>query len=112
MVVRLSQRKTDMVKDFSRLKRHLGTITEYLQGGEVTRGELNDAIECAQGLFVCAINRWAKADNALPPLELEVLAVKGDRIFIAHRLNDGWHDESGNIVAPDYWQIVQKPEQP
>ena len=93
------------------LKRHLGTITRYLQGGDVLRGELNEAIECAQGLIVCELNRWAKADNALPPLDKEVLAVKGKRIFIAHRLKDGWHDEGGKQVTPDYWQVVAMPEE-
>ena len=94
-----------------KLARNLGTITRYLQGGGVTKADFREAIECAQGLYVGYLDRWARADKVLPPLGFEVLAVKGKRKFIAHRLKDGWHDESGKMVTPDYWQVVAMPDE-
>lgn len=92
------------------LKKHLDTITRFLDGKEVLLCEFKPTLEAVQGILVAIINRWARAGNVLPPIGKEVLAVQGDRMFVAHRLKDGWHDESGKMVTPDYWQVVAKPD--
>ena len=82
-------------------------LTDYLQGRDVQNRMFVDAIRTAQSLLVYDLTRWT--NSIMPHLETEVLAVVDGRMCIAHRLNDGWHRENGELIQPECWQVVRMP---